>query len=91
MLMKRQHPRESEGVVGEVSEQDQPTTARAIPTSTELLIWGWPEVLRAVPIKRRSLERAICAGTFPAPTLHLNKRPFWRPDEVKRWAQGGGK
>ena len=93
MLAEKQRPQivQSGAAENQVFRNPDLTAPPATATSAELLVWGWPEVLRFVPIKRRTLERAIIARTFPAPAFHLNKRPFWRPDDVHRWAQRGGK
>jgi predicted DNA-binding transcriptional regulator AlpA len=60
------------------------------PTGCEpAVLWGWPEVLARVPISRRTLERELSAARFPRPALRVGKRPFWRPVDVIRWAEGG--
>ncbi len=55
---------------------------------THLLLWGWPELLEQLPMPRRTIEKAISAGSFPKPLLHVGRRPFWRPDAIRRWAEG---
>jgi len=57
--------------------------------AVERLLWGWPEVLAATGIPRRTLERALSAGRFPRPSRKCGRRPFWRPVDVIPWAQGG--
>jgi predicted DNA-binding transcriptional regulator AlpA len=52
------------------------------------LLWGWPELLAALGIPRRSLEREILAGRFPKPLRRIGRRPFWSPDDIRRWAAG---
>jgi predicted DNA-binding transcriptional regulator AlpA len=55
------------------------------------LLWGWPEIVAATGIPRRTLEREIGAGRFPKPIKRVGKRPFWRPADVTAWAQGGSR
>jgi predicted DNA-binding transcriptional regulator AlpA len=55
----------------------------------ELLLWGWPELLAFVPIPRRTLEQELSAGKFPKPVKRVGRRPFWRPGDVRQWAEGG--
>jgi predicted DNA-binding transcriptional regulator AlpA len=53
------------------------------------LLWGWPEILSTTGIARRTLERELAAGRFPKPVRCLGRRPYWRPEDVRRWAEGG--
>jgi predicted DNA-binding transcriptional regulator AlpA len=57
--------------------------------AVERLLWGWPEVLTTTGIPRRTLEREIAAGRFPKPVHRVGRRPFWRPGDVRQWAEGG--
>ena len=57
--------------------------------AVERLLWGWPEVLSATGICRRTLERELSAGRFPRPVLRVGRRPYWKPADVIRWAEGG--
>ncbi len=59
--------------------------------AVERLLWGWPEVLAATGIPRRTLEREIAAGRFPAPVRRVGRRPFFRPVDIVRWSEGGGR
>jgi len=52
------------------------------------LLWGWPEIESSTGIPRRSLERERHRG-FPKPIRYVGRRPFWRPADVKAWAEGG--
>jgi hypothetical protein len=52
------------------------------------LLWGWPQVLAAVGIPRRTLERELAAGRFVRPVLRIGRRPYWSPGHVRRWAAG---
>jgi predicted DNA-binding transcriptional regulator AlpA len=52
------------------------------------LLWGWPEVLAAIGIPRRTLERQLAAGKFPGPIRRVGHRPYWRPADVAAWAEG---
>lgn len=56
--------------------------------ATEPLLWGWPQVLEAVPIPRRSIERELAGKRFPQPVRRVGRRPFWKPSDVRRWAEG---
>ena len=56
--------------------------------AADCLLWGWPQVLAKTTIPRRTLEREIAAGRFPKPIRRVGRRPFWRPLDVIRWAQG---
>jgi predicted DNA-binding transcriptional regulator AlpA len=53
------------------------------------LLWGWPQILAATGINRRTLERELSAGRFPRPIRRVGRRPYWRPADVIRWAEGG--
>jgi predicted DNA-binding transcriptional regulator AlpA len=55
------------------------------------LLWGWPEVIEATGIPRRTLEREMSAGRFPKPVKRVGRRPFWRPADVTTWAEGGSR
>jgi predicted DNA-binding transcriptional regulator AlpA len=55
------------------------------------LLWGWPEVLGATCIPRRTLERELSAGRFPKPIKRVGRRPFWRPADVVAWIEGDGR
>ena len=60
------------------------------PSGVTLLLWGWPEVLKATGIPRRTLDRELAAGKFVKPALKIGRRPYWRPGDVERWASGQG-
>jgi predicted DNA-binding transcriptional regulator AlpA len=55
------------------------------------LLWGWPEILAATGIPRRTLEREIAAGRFPKPVRRVGRRPFFKPSDIIRWSEGGGR
>ena len=57
--------------------------------AVERLLWGWPEVLAATGIPRRTLEREIAAGRFPKPIRRVGRRPFFKPIDIIRWSGGG--
>jgi predicted DNA-binding transcriptional regulator AlpA len=57
--------------------------------AVERLLWGWPQVLAATGIPRRTLEREIAAGRFPKPIRRVGRRPFFKPTEIIRWSEGG--
>src|SRR5262245_12488725 len=54
-----------------------------------LLFWGWAELVANTNIPRRTIERQLAAGRFPEPARRVGRRPFWRPADVIRWAEGG--
>jgi predicted DNA-binding transcriptional regulator AlpA len=66
------------------SEKSRPEHAQV-----PLLLWGWPEILDASGLPRRTLEREIASKRFPRPVKRVGRRPFWKPADVVRWAEGG--
>jgi predicted DNA-binding transcriptional regulator AlpA len=69
---------------------DPPPLASAVePASPPRLLWGWPEILAATGLIRRTIERELSAGRFPKPIRRVGRRPYWRPTDVIRWAEGG--
>ena len=83
----------AKGAVGNDAEQHH-STAQPGPGQAPIvprLLWGWPEVIAATGIPRRTLEREIAAGRFVRPVRRVGRRPFWTPAEVRRWAEGGGR
>jgi predicted DNA-binding transcriptional regulator AlpA len=91
--MKHQRLGLTRGVVGSVSsiarDTLEPTASDSSDQPPTLILWGWPEILASTGIPRRTLEQAINAGQFPAPTVRLGRRPYWAPDRVRNWARGG--
>jgi predicted DNA-binding transcriptional regulator AlpA len=74
------------------SVADPPATLEApVALPIPRLFWGWPEVISALGIPRRTLERELSARRFPAPVKRVGRRPYWRPEDVIAWAQGGGR
>jgi predicted DNA-binding transcriptional regulator AlpA len=65
---------------------EAPVTAPITP-----LLWGWPQIVEATNVPRRTLEREISAGRFPKPVRHVGRRPYWLPSDVIAWAKGGGR
>jgi len=57
--------------------------------AVERLLRGWPEILAATGIPRRTLEREIAAGRFPKPIRRVGRRPFFKPIDIIRWSGGG--
>jgi predicted DNA-binding transcriptional regulator AlpA len=57
--------------------------------AVERLLWGWPQVLGATGIPRRTLEREIAAGRFPRPVRRVGRRPFFKPADIIHWSEGG--
>lgn len=67
----------------------QPTPADPVrPDEPFRLLWGWPEVVAATGIPRRTLERELAADRFPRPIRRVGRRPFWKPSDVSSWAGG---
>jgi predicted DNA-binding transcriptional regulator AlpA len=58
--------------------------------AVERLLWGWPELLSATGIPRRTIEREIAAGRFPKPIRRVGRRPFFRPIDIIQWSEGSG-
>jgi predicted DNA-binding transcriptional regulator AlpA len=93
MTSKHERPwtGESKAAAGDTSQQSDPTALApaAKVRNVPCFLWGWPEVLAAISIPRRTLEREIAAGRFPKPVRRVGRRPFWRPEDVRVWAEGG--
>jgi len=70
-------------LAGAIDRPDAPGPA------IERLLWGWPDVLAATGIARRSIEREIAANRFPRPIRRVGRRPFWRPIDIVRGSEGG--
>jgi predicted DNA-binding transcriptional regulator AlpA len=81
----------AKAAAADTSQQGDPTAPAAAKKVQNVprLLWGWPEVLAAISIPRRTLEREIAAGRFPKPVRRVGRRPFWKPEDVSRWAEGG--
>ena len=60
------------------------TTPRAEPGRITLRL---DEVARALGIGRRTLERAIHAGEFPAPSRRVGRVPLWSADVIRQWLE----
>jgi predicted DNA-binding transcriptional regulator AlpA len=60
------------------------------PDKVPRLLWGWPEVLQATGLPRRTLERELAKGAFPKPVRRVGRRPYWKPTDVQGWTQGEG-
>jgi hypothetical protein len=90
--MRNERPQPKAG--GAVGDAVRPhhSTAQPGPGQAPIvprLLWGWPEIIAATSIPRRSLEREIARGGFPKPVRRVGRRPYWKPEDVCRWAQGG--
>jgi predicted DNA-binding transcriptional regulator AlpA len=68
----------------------EPATAAPEAAPVPRLLWGWQQVLDATGIPRRTLERER-HRSFPKPVRHVGRRPYWKPEDVVAWAQGGGR
>ena len=92
-VVKHERPRfeGTEAAAGETLQQINPTALApaAKVQNVPRFLWGWPEVISATGIPRRTLEREIAAGRFPRPARRVGRRPFWRPEDVRVWAEGG--
>jgi hypothetical protein len=69
------------GQVEEASPGQQPT-----PIGPRL--WDWPRIVRETGIARRTLEKEIKRGLFPAPVLYVGSRPRWSPRQVVSYCEG---
>jgi predicted DNA-binding transcriptional regulator AlpA len=81
----------AKAAAGDTSQQGDPTALVAAKKVQNVprLLWGWPEVISATGIPRRTLERELAASRFPRPVRRVGRRPFWKPEDVCRWAEGG--
>jgi predicted DNA-binding transcriptional regulator AlpA len=81
----------AKAAVGDASEQVDPTAPAPAATTQNVphFLWGWHEIITTTGIPRRTLEREITAGRFPRPVRRVGRRPYWKPDDVCRWAEGG--
>jgi hypothetical protein len=68
----------------------EPATAAPEAATVGRLLWGWPEIQAATGLPRRTLERELHRG-FPRPVRRVGRRPYWKPEDVVAWAQGGGR
>ncbi len=64
-----------------------PTPEAAAP---QRLTYGLNELAAVIGVSRRSIERERSAGRFPKPDVKIGKRPFWRVETIRKWAEGGG-
>jgi hypothetical protein len=94
-MKQRRHQPEASGAVGDLQQNHYtafPSLSQALPDLSQVpivpLLWGWPEVLAAIPLSRRTLTRLLAADEFVKPIRHIGKRPFWLPDHIRRWAAG---
>jgi hypothetical protein len=95
--MKPQRPRLGivGGAVGETvgcvssPESIAPPPADQAPMMVPRLLWGWPEVLAATGIPRRTLTLELAAGRFVRPVRRVGRRPYWDPAQIALWARGG--
>ena len=50
------------------------------------------EIVDALGVSRRTLDRERSAGRFPRPDLRIGRMSLWRPETIRRWIdQGGGR
>jgi hypothetical protein len=93
MIQKHERPW-LEGAKAAATDTSQKSDPTAPAAATKLqnvprLLSGWTEVIASTGIPRRTLERELSASRFPKPVRRVGRRPFWKPDDVARWAQGG--
>jgi hypothetical protein len=96
MRQRRPQPEEAGGAVDGSQHNHYtpfPSVSQALPGPDQApivpLLWGWPQVLTAIPASRRTLTRELAAGRMPKPVLYIGRRPYWSPDHIRRWAEGG--
>jgi predicted DNA-binding transcriptional regulator AlpA len=80
---------------------DAPTMSRPDPSSEpqdavtsasrRQLTWRLNEVAARLGVSRRAVERLRSAGRFPKPDLVIGRMPLWRPQNIDRWIEGGGR
>jgi predicted DNA-binding transcriptional regulator AlpA len=71
-------------IVGTAAVPPSPAESPPVPR----LLWGWPEVIEATGIPKRTLQKELSAKRFPSPARHVGRRPYWRPRDVTQWAEG---
>ncbi len=71
---------------------DEVTPSRLDPdrNPAERLTFRLEDVVEALGVSRRTIERERSAGRFPMPDLHVGKMPLWKPETIRRWIDGGG-
>jgi excisionase family DNA binding protein len=63
------------------------TTAATLPANApEPLAYGYDELTAVVGLGRRTIERMVSMGEFPAPRKR-GKRTLFLADEVRAWLQ----
>lgn len=91
--MKPQRPLVQAGGEGEhLGTRDANPTIRFRPSAIraiEPMQFGWPELVIATAMPRRTIEKLISSGEFPRPTRYVGKRPYWLPSVVRQWVEGG--
>ena len=49
------------------------------------------DLVDAIGLDRRSIQRERAAGRFPPPDVQPGRRPLWRPETVRAWIEAGGR
>jgi hypothetical protein len=73
-----------------VASQPSANRHRIVPAAdcATWLLWGWPQLRQSIPLCRRTLEKLVSSGEFPAPVRFVGRRPLWDPEHVRQWAKG---
>lgn len=68
-----------------------PEHKSTVPRSViERMTWRIEDIVKALGVSRRAIERERSAGRFPRPDLTIGRMPLWRPETISRWLEGGG-
>ena len=57
----------------------------------EPLTYRLEDLVDALGLSRRFLERERAAGRFPKPDLRLGKAVLWRVETIRTWIERGGR
>lgn len=66
-----------------------PREPRTAPLN-DRLTWRINDIVQALGIGRRTLEKMRSAGRFPPPDLQRGKSPLWKPETIRAWVDRGG-
>ncbi len=56
----------------------------------EPLTLRFEDLVHALGVSRRALERLRAANRLPKPDLHIGKMPLWRVESIRAWLERGG-
>jgi predicted DNA-binding transcriptional regulator AlpA len=55
------------------------------------LTWRLADVVKALGVSRRTIERERSAGRFPRPDRIMGRAPLWMPETIRAWVEGGSR